>query len=141
MRRARGNTMAFYAMFILLVGVPLIALTWDLGRLRGAQAKLSNAVEAGCAAYVNLANADAWSSGGPAQFNPNALIAAQGAFSNTAPPESTLFITPLNGADDLLKAHCTARTTVHPFIDIVLGDYHATAYADAKAKWVSNYFK
>jgi hypothetical protein len=136
MRRTRGNTMAFYAAFILFVGVPLMALTWDIGRLRAAQAKLSVAAEAGCAAYVSLANADAWSSGGSAQFNPNGQVAALGAFYNTAPPESTLFITPLKGAGDLLKAHCTARTTVHPFIDIGLGDYHATVYADAKADWV-----
>jgi hypothetical protein len=140
MRRTHGNTMALYAAFILFVGVPLMALTWDIGRLRAAQAKLSVAAEAGCAAYVSLADADTWITGGEARFNPNAQTASLVAFSNTAPPESTLFITPLKGAGDLLKAHCTARTTVHPLIDVGLGDYHAMVYADAKADWVSGPF-
>jgi hypothetical protein len=140
MRRTRGSTMAFYAMFILIVGVPLMALTLDIGRLRAAQAKLSVAAEAGCAAYVNLVDADLWSSGGPAQFNPNAQIAAIGAFYNTAPPGSTLFITPLKGPGDLLKAHCTATTTLRPFIDLGLGDYHTTVSADAKSVWVNGPF-
>ena len=133
--------MALYAAFILFVGVPLMGFACDIGRLRAAQAKLSVAAEAGCAAYANLVNADVWSTGGNAEFNPNAQTAAMGAFYNTAPPGSTLFISPSHGAGDLLKAHCTARTTIHPFIDLGLGDYSATVFADAKADWVNGPFR
>ncbi len=141
MRRTRGNTMALYAAFILFVGVPLMALTWDISRLRAARAKLTSATEAGCAAFVNLVDADAWITGGPQQFSPNARTAALGAFYATAPPGSTLFITPSIGPGMLMKAQCTGFTMVHPFIDVGLGDYSATVYADAKAEWVSNPFK
>jgi hypothetical protein len=132
--------MALYAAFILFVGVPLMALTWDIGRLRAAKAKLSVAAEAGCAAFVSLPNADAWITGGESQFNPNAATAALGVFYNSAPPGSTLFITPTIGPGFLMKAHCTATTTLHPFIDLGLGDYSATVYADAKSEWVSGPF-
>jgi hypothetical protein len=142
MRRTRGTTMALYAAFILFVGVPLMALTWDIGRLRAAKTKLSNAAEAGCAAYVNLVDADSWifTQGAP-KFAPNAATVALSVFYASAPPGSILFITPSIGPGNLMKAQCTANTTVHPFIDLGLGDYSATVYADAKAEWVSNPFK
>jgi hypothetical protein len=142
MRRARGNTMALYAAFILLVGVPLMALTWDIGRLRAAKAKLYNAAEAGCAAFVNTLDADTWilSKGSQPQFSPNARTAALSVFYASAPPGSILFITPSIGPGMLMKAQCTATTTIHPFIDVGLGNYSATVYADAKAEWVSSPF-
>ena len=119
-----------------------MALTWDIGRLRAAKTRLSNAAEAGCAAYVNLVDADSWifTKGAP-KFAPNAATTALSVFYASAPPGSILFISPRIGPGNLMKAQCTATTTVRPFIDLGLGDYHATVFADAKAEWISNPFK
>jgi hypothetical protein len=140
MRRARGNTMALYAAFILFVGVPLMAFTVDVSRLRAAQVKLMAATEAGCAAYANSVNADVWITGGQYQFASNAQVSAVSVFYLTAPPNSWLNIAPDIGNGLPMQAHCIGGTTVYPFIDMGIGEYHATAYADSKSAWASNPF-
>ena len=45
MRRARGTTMALYALFIVFVCVPLLGYTADVGRLRAKQAQLATATQ------------------------------------------------------------------------------------------------
>jgi hypothetical protein len=139
MRRARGSTMAFYAMFILMVGVPLMALTLDIGRVRRATVKLGNATEAACAAYANMMDVAAWQNG-VHQFAPGAEAHARSFFYWSAPPNAGIGFTPIIVEGHPMQVQCRASAFVVPFIDLGLGNYSVSVTADAKADWISGPF-
>jgi hypothetical protein len=52
-RKSRANSMALYAVFLVTVGLPLLAVGVDVSRVELMRVKLRNATEAACQAYAN----------------------------------------------------------------------------------------
>jgi hypothetical protein len=78
--RRSGSTMALYATFLALVGIPLLALNIDVARVYVGKARLRSATQAACQAYStmldykNFQTSDTWG------FESNAMSEANRVF-------------------------------------------------------------
>jgi hypothetical protein len=131
----RGATMALYASFLVLVGIPLLALTVDVTRAYLWNARLRNATAAGCESYVRSLDTQKFVENGETQLLPEATGNAYEVFSQSAPQGSTLEIVPIvkNGR---AVAYCTGKNSLRAIIPI-MPVYNLRSDAAAKADFAT----
>jgi Flp pilus assembly protein TadG len=131
----RGGTMALYAIFIGTVGLGLLALTVDVGRLYSAKARLMSATEAACSAYVRSLDTKWFMDRGKTRLSPSAAGNAYEVFVPSAPEGATLQLSS-QVRDDRVVAVCTGRYETRPIIGIV-PMYEIEARSAAKADFAT----
>jgi hypothetical protein len=130
-----GVSMALYASFLALVGVPLLALTVDVTRAYLANTRLRNATSTGCESYVRSLDTKKFVEKGETDFSSQAGGNALEVFAQSAPPGSSLEIVPTvkNGR---AVAICTGKNALRPIIPI-LPVYNLSSQAAAKADFAT----
>lgn len=79
-----GQSMAWWAVVLALVGVPLMSLAIDISRLLYVRTHLQTAADAGCEAAAQGADFPLWQTGGPQRIQAAQAVAnAQAAFWGT----------------------------------------------------------
>jgi hypothetical protein len=139
MRRYRfhANSMAIYAMFLVTVGVPLLALTVDITRYMVAVVELRTATMAGCQAYANSLDIAKFQATGNVEFKSGAYGKASEIFHLAMPASASFFANELKGSDAGPKekvVRCTGRTSIQPLIPL-LENYSASAVIVTKTKF------
>jgi Flp pilus assembly protein TadG len=131
----RGATMALYAAFLALVGIPLMALTVDVTRVYLANVRLRNATAAGCEAYVRSLDTKKFIEKGETDFSSDAAGNAYEVFGQSAPQGSTLEVVPTvkNGR---AVALCTGKNSLRPIV-FLLPSYKLSSKAAAKADFAT----
>jgi hypothetical protein len=135
--RAKGNSMALYAGFLAIVGVPLLTLTGDVTRAWASYIKLTNATEAACNAYANTLDIEHFQKTEETRAGPKALSMAYQSFFGGAPSGASVFIT--SGAEESTKnpgkyflvARCTGRYSFAGFFR----PYSMTHFSMAQARF------
>jgi hypothetical protein len=132
---ATGATMALYASFLVLVGLPLLALTVDVTRAFLAAARLRGATEAGCLSYVRSLNTKKFIQDGETLLSGSATGKAYEVFVPFAPKGSTLEVIPTT-KDDRVVALCTGRFSLNAIIPLI-PVFQITATSAAKADFTT----
>jgi hypothetical protein len=137
-RAWRGNTMAFYAMFLATVGLPLMAVTVDVSRAYLMNVRLRSATEAGCEAYANSLDVKAFktSTNGELKFK-NAIGNAYLAFHGSMPSSAgfTAYEVRQSGANSkIVEIKCTGFVALRPLVPLIR-DYNISAASSAKTKF------
>ncbi|MBN1439697.1 MAG: hypothetical protein JW929_09830 [Anaerolineales bacterium] len=135
MRRERGATLALYAAFLVLVGLPLMALTVDASRAYLANVRLRGATQAGCLAYVRSLDAAHFIDTGETRLSGSAAGNAYQVFLPSAPRGATLEIVPME-KDGRVVALCTGKLEFHGIIPVV-SVFHLKSEAAAKADFAT----
>lgn len=135
LHRSNGATMALYASFLVLVGIPLLALTVDVTRAYLAAARLRGATEAGCLAYVRSLETSRFIQEGETALSGSAAGSAHEVFIPFAPKGSTLEIAP-SGKDGRVVALCTGRYSLYAIIPLI-PSYQVTSLSAAKADFAT----
>jgi hypothetical protein len=91
--RNRGSTMALYATFLALVGIPLLALNVDVARVYVAKARLRSATQAACQAYGGMLDLESFRESGKWQFRGDAMAMAYRIFYQSSPTGASVGIT------------------------------------------------
>jgi hypothetical protein len=127
--------MALYASFLVLVGVPLLALTVDVTRGYFFNVRLRNATSSACESYVRSLNTSLFVEKGETDLSPEAMGNAYEVFAQSAPGGSSLEIVPTlkNGR---VVALCTGRNSMRPII-FILPSYNLSSSAAAKADFAT----
>jgi hypothetical protein len=134
-RRARGSTMALYASFLVLVGLPLLGLTVDVSRAYLAAVRLSGATEAGCLAYVRSLDTGKFTGDGETVLSGSAAGNAYQVFLPSAPEGSRLEIAAAE-KDGRIVASCTGRNDFHSLIPLI-PVYNISSRSAAKADFAT----
>jgi len=135
-RTWRGNTMAFYAMFLATVGLPLMAVTVDVSRAYLMNVRLRGATEAGCEAYANSLNIKQFKESGKLEFK-NAIGNADLAFHGSMPSSAgfTAYEVRQSGANSkIVEIKCTGFVALRPLVPLIR-DYNISAASSAKTKF------
>jgi hypothetical protein len=133
--RTNGATMALYASFLVLVGIPLLALTVDVTRAYLAVARLRGATEAGCLSYVRSVNTKKFIQDGETALSGFSVGSAYEVFVPFAPKGSTLEIVPTI-KDERVVALCTGRYSLDAIIPLI-PSYQITSTSAAKADFAT----
>ncbi|MBN1438041.1 MAG: hypothetical protein JW929_01420 [Anaerolineales bacterium] len=134
-RRASGATMALYAAFLVLVGLPLLALTVDVTRAYLASAQLRGATTAGCLAYVRSLEMKRFIDEGETVVSGDAAGNAYQVFGPSAPEGAVLEVAP-DERDGRVVALCTGRYNLDVIIPLI-PDFEIRAEAAAKADFAT----
>lgn len=133
--RKNGATMALYAAFLVLVGLPLLALTVDVSRAFLAAARLRGATEAGCLSYVRSLDTKKFIQNGETFLSGSSVGKAYEVFAPFAPQGSSLEVVPTT-KDDRVVALCTGRYNLDAIIPLIPA-YQITATSAAKADFAT----
>ncbi len=141
MRRLRGNTMAFYAAFLAICGLPLLAVTVDVSRAYLLSVRLRSATEAGCEAYANSLDIEAFKDAEGLRFK-NAYTNAYNAFNTTMGSSAgfSAFESRSNSDPQEVVIVCGGGATLTPLVPLI-GHYDITASATAKTKFSTSRIK
>ena len=136
-RRARGVSMALYASFIGLVGIPLLAATVDVTRVWIKKAELANAVEAACSAYANTPEKRLFKQTG--EFHLGGEAQAEGylffGYNISEGGELTeMTYYPSNQDDYTYIARCSGRASVRPMIFAGVASFELVKTVTVKVK-------
>jgi hypothetical protein len=141
--KRRGSTMALYAMFLVTVGVPLLAVGVDVSRVKYAGLQLVNATQAACQAYANSLDVSAFKKNEGLKFRNGYQNAYRVFF--TAMPSSASFIPvevrkpdPARGGASIpaekVMILCSGSAKVRAILPF-FGDYSLSASATAITKF------
>lgn len=133
--RLRGGSLALYAAFLVVAGLPLLALTVDVGRAFAANARLRGATEAGCLAYVRSLDTRKFIEEGKTELTPSAGGNANQVFVPFAPKGSTLEISS-QIKDGRVVALCVGRYSLRGLIPLIPA-YELTSRSAAKADFAT----
>jgi hypothetical protein len=141
-RKARGVSMALYAAFIGLVGVPLLAATVDVTRVWITKAELANAVEAACSAYANSPDKHIFKQTGKFVLGGEAQAEGYRFFGYNIPEggeitEMTYY--PSNQNDYTYIARCSGHASVQPMIFAGVASFELVKTVTVKVKFASPY--
>ena len=142
MRKARGISMALYAAFIGLVGVPLLAATVDVTRVWIKKAELANAVEAACSAYANTPDKHAFKQTGEFVLGGEARAEGYRFFGYNMPEGGELTemtLIPGNQDDYTYIARCSGHASVRPMIFAGVASFELVKTVAVKVKFSSPY--
>jgi hypothetical protein len=137
--KRRGNSMALYAMFLVTVGIPMLAVGVDVARVKYAGIRLANSTQAACQAYANSLDIRAFREDNEYKFTKgfeNAYIT----FHRVMPPAASFSWSvekgPAAGVTNVEKyiIRCSGSMTVRAILPFY-GDYFITANATAKTKF------
>ncbi len=132
--------MALYAMFIGLVGMPLLAATVDVTRVWLKKAQLANAVEAACSAYANTPDKRVFKNTGVFLLGGEAREEGYRFFSYNIPEggeltEMTYF--PSNQNDYTYIARCSGHMSVRPIIFAGIASFELVKTVTVKVKYAT----
>lgn len=127
--------MALYASFLVLVGIPLLALTVDVTRAYLAAARLRGATEAGCLAYVRSLEASKFMESGETDISGSAAGNAYEVFVPFAPAGSTLEVA-AQEKDGRVVAQCTGNYNLDAIIPLI-PSYKISSNSAAKADFAT----
>jgi Flp pilus assembly protein TadG len=131
----RGATMALYAVFLVVVGIPLLALTVDVTHVYSANVRLRNATAAGCEAYARSLDTKIFVETGETKISPDAAGNAYQVFTPSAPQGSTLEIT-ATIKNNRVVAMCVGRNSLRPLIPL-FPVYNLSSKAASKADFAT----
>jgi hypothetical protein len=136
--------MALYAVFLALVGLPLLIATVDISRVWVRRAQLANAVEAACAAYAHAPDMDALKMGKDIELEGKARSEGFRIFAYNIPEGGTLtsmtFIVRQVGDDPdsaVITATCSGRADFRPMILAGFVSFDLRKTVTVKAKFGS----
>lgn len=139
MPRCRGAAMALYAMFIGLVGVPLLAATVDISRVWVKKAELANAVEAACSAYANSPDTQAFLDSGKTVLGVEARSEGHRLFGYNLPDGGALtgmsYVVEETTNLTLVTATCSGTTSIRPVIFAGIASFEIKKTVTVKAKF------
>ena len=135
MNRMHGASMALYASFLVLVGIPLLALTVDVTSAYLAAVRLRGATQAGCLAYVRSLDTKKFIDDGETVLSGSAAGNAYEVFLPFAPEGSILEVVPMT-KDDRVVAQCTGRYELDAIIPLI-PSYEITSTSAAKADFAT----
>ncbi len=138
--RLRGNSMALYAAFLALVGLPLLALAIDVSHAWFTRLQLIDSVEAACAAFSDNLDLAAYQENGAIRLKPAAWGDGHRFFHESAPPGALLtamYVRLDPEYHDTLVTTCSARVSVKPMIALGIGSFEFTHTTSGKAKFGS----
>jgi hypothetical protein len=127
--------MALYASFIVLVGIPLLALTVDIARGYSFNVRLRNATSAACESYVRSLDTKKFVETGETDLSSEAMGNAYVVFAQSAPRGSSIEVVPTI-KNNRVVALCTGRNSLRPII-FILPSYELKSTAAAKADFAT----
>jgi hypothetical protein len=136
-KRSRGSTMALYATFLALVGIPLLALNIDVARVYVAKARLRSATQAACQAYGSMLDTEFFQGSNLWRFKSNAMGVANTVFFSTMGSGSINITASLKGSGDnqVYIVDCRGDYVVSPIMWVGVSYYKQTQYAQVKVKF------
>jgi hypothetical protein len=130
--------MALYAIFLAMVGVPLLALNIDVARVYVAKARLRSATQAACQAYGSMLDYDYFRVFGGWRFKGNAMGMAYNVFF-TSMRSGSISINAVQknvGTDDqFYLVECRGSSIVSPLMWVGVSFYNQTQYVQVKTKF------
>jgi hypothetical protein len=129
--------MALYAMFLVTVGVPLLAVGVDVARVKYTGLQLANATQAACQAYANSLDIKTFRETKELKFTNGYWNAYNNVFRRMMPGTATFFPAEIRRSDagiDKIEIVCMGSADIRPIIPLV-GNYHVSASASAKTKF------
>jgi hypothetical protein len=135
--RTKGNTMALYACFIALVGVPLMMMCGDVTRAYAARIRLVNATEAACEAYANTLDVENFQETLETRVDDKALGIAWTFFAQGAPRGAYISFTnrtmpsEKNAGKEILVAQCRGGYVLKG----IFQDYGMSHFASAQSRF------
>jgi hypothetical protein len=130
--------MGLYAMFIVSVGVPLLAATVDISRLWLKRAQLTTAVESACSAYANSANLQTLMDTGTIKLEEDARREGYRLFSYNMPSGGELtgmtYTTSVELGYPVITAVCTGRASIRPLVLVGAVSYDIEKSVTVKIK-------
>jgi hypothetical protein len=130
--------MAIYAGFLVMVGLPMLALGVDFSRVELMRVKLRSATTAACQAYANSLDVSEFQESGELKFENatrNAYLVFQGAMSASA--AFTAFETrKSDGGATKVVIMCTGGASIRPFIPVV-SNYYISTTSTIKTKFTT----
>ena len=137
-RSQRGQMMAFVAVFLAIVVVPLMILAVDVVRAFDVRTRLQTATDAACQAAVQAANPVVYQGSGATVLMPGAAVTqAYREFNGTVRDAGLLGYSPRVSVSILgpTRARCDAVAVVKTYIPgAPVLRVHATAISDARSE-------
>jgi hypothetical protein len=136
--RSRGSTMALYATFLAMVGVPLLALNIDVARVYVAKARLRNATQAACQAYGSMLDYQYFRENGQWRFKGDAMGMAYNVFFRSMRSGSISINAVqknVGSKDQYYLVECRGSSIVSPLMWVGVSFYNQTQYVQVKAKY------
>jgi hypothetical protein len=136
----RGGAMALYAMFLALVGLPLLVATVDASRVWVRRAELANAVEAACAAYAHLPDEGIFLREGKLKLEGEARSEGYRIFAYNLPEGGALTGMSYRVSErfsDTIIAMCAGEADFRPMILAEAASFHFTYSTTVKVKYGS----
>jgi hypothetical protein len=143
-KKFRANTMAFYAIFLVTVGIPMMALCIDASRVMVMKVRLREATEAACQAYANSLDVKEFIFNNELVFNegmPNAMKVFTGALKNAGTFVPVQYRKPGEGAVlpggktvEIVVIQCYGTAMVDMVVPL-FEDIMVTTSASAKTKF------
>jgi hypothetical protein len=130
--------MALYATFLVLVGIPLLALNIDVARVYVAKARLRNATQAACQAYGGMLDYEYFRTFGGWRFKSGAMgIAYNVFFSSMRSGSISINAVQKNvgSVNQYYLVECRGSSIVSPILWVGVSFYNQTQYAQVKAKF------
>lgn len=137
-KRIHGSTMALYATFLALVGIPLLALNIDVARVYVAKARLRSATQAACQAYGGMLDRDYFRNYGRWRFKGDAMGMAYTVFFSSMRSGSISIkasMKNVSAPDQYFLVECRGSAVVSPILWVGISFYNQTQYAQVKAKF------
>ncbi len=147
--RYSGSTMALYATFLALVGIPLLALNIDVARVYVNRARLRSATQAACQAYGTMLDYKFFRDSNRWKFDSTAMSTAYKTFYQSVPSGGSVSITAVEKYSNDPNQHifvveCRGRLIVSPIMWVGVSFYNLTQLVQVKVKfatadnWVSD---
>lgn len=137
-RSQRGQMMAFVAVFLAIVVVPLLVLAVDVVRAFDVRTRLQTAADAACQAAVQAADPAVYQGSGATVLMPGAAVAqAYREFNGTVRDAGLVGYSPRVAVSILgpTRARCDAVAVVKTYIPgAPVFRVHATAISDARSE-------
>jgi hypothetical protein len=138
--RRNGSTMALYATFLALVGIPLLALNIDVARVYVGKARLRSATQAACQAYGTMLDYKAFQYDEVWKFKETAMQEAYTAFYLALPSGGSISITATeksSGLNHIYLVECRGRLIVSALLWVGRSYYNLNQYAQVKVKFAT----
>jgi hypothetical protein len=132
--------MAFYAAFLVTVGMPLMALTVDASRVMVMKVRLREATQAACQAYGTMLDYKAFQYNEVWKFKNTAMQEAYRAFYLALPSGGSISISATeksSGIDHIYVVECRGRLIVSALLRVGRSYYNLNQYAQVKVKFAT----
>jgi hypothetical protein len=140
--RRSGSTMALYATFLALVGIPLLALNIDVARVYVGKARLRSATQAACQAYATMLDTSSYRDNDEWKFEGTAMNEAYRAFYLTLPSGGSISLNAVEkqSADPnnhIYLIECRGRLIVSALLWVGRSYYNLNQFAQVKVKFAT----